>query len=76
MQVTVLAAGRGVRSVVLRLPMYVWGNGGSFFIPLNIGVAKEHGKALYILPGIQTMTQTCVRLLQCPQDLHDLQHRL
>ena len=75
MQVTVLAAGRGVRSVVLRLPMYAWGNGGSFFIPLNIGVAKEHGKALYILPGMQTMTQTCARLLHCLQDLRDLQHR-
>ena len=51
-QVTLLAAGKGVRSVVLRLPMYVWGNGGSYFIPLNIGVAKEHGKAYYILPGM------------------------
>lgn len=47
-----LAAGRGVRSSVLRLPMYVWGNGGSYFIPLNIEVAKEHGKAYYILPGV------------------------
>ncbi len=51
MQVTILAAGKGVRSVVLRLPMYVWGNGGSFFIPINIAAAKEHGKAHYILPG-------------------------
>ena len=46
-----LAAGKGVRSVVLRLPMYVWGNNGSYFIPLNIAVAKQHGKAFYILPG-------------------------
>ncbi len=33
--------------------MYVWGNAGSYFIPLNIGVAKEHGKSYYILPGMQ-----------------------
>ena len=46
-----LAAGRGVRSSVLRLPMYVWGNNGSYFIPLNIAAAKQHGKAHYILPG-------------------------
>ena len=52
-QATLLAAGRGVRASVLRLPMYVWGNSGSYFIPLNIGVAKEHGKAYYILPGVQ-----------------------
>lgn len=50
-QAAVLAAGKGVRSVVLRLPMYVWGSNGSYFIPLNIAVAKQHGKAFYILPG-------------------------
>ena len=31
--------------------MYVWGDNGSFFIPLNIAAAKQHGKAHYILPG-------------------------
>lgn len=31
--------------------MYVWGNGGSFFIPINIAAAKQHGRAHYILPG-------------------------
>ena len=41
-----------MRASVLRLPMYVWGNAGSYFIPLNIGVAKEHGKSYYILPGM------------------------
>ena len=51
LQAAVLAAGRGVRSSVLRLPMYVWGNNGSYFIPLNIAAAKHHGKAHYILPG-------------------------
>ena len=50
-QAAVLAAGKGVRSVVLRLPMYVWGNNGSYFIPLNIAVAKQHRSAFYILPG-------------------------
>lgn len=51
LQAAVVAAGRGVRASVLRLPMYVWGNNGSYFIPLNIAAAKQHGKAHYILPG-------------------------
>ena len=59
-----VAAGRGVRSSVLRLPMYVWGNNGSYFIPLNIAAAKQHGKAHYILPGwvstIAAMQHTCL----------------
>ena len=51
LQAAVVAAGRGVRSSVLRLPMYVWGNNGSYFIPLNIAAAKQHSKAHYLLPG-------------------------
>ena len=31
--------------------MYVWGHGGSFFLPCNLDVAKKHGKSYYILPG-------------------------
>ena len=46
-----LCAGKGVRVIVLRLPPYVWGNGGSFFIPLHIQSARDKGKAFYILPG-------------------------
>ncbi|EIE23314.1 NAD(P)-binding protein [Coccomyxa subellipsoidea C-169] len=51
-----LAAGKGVRIMVFRLPPYVWGNGGSFFIPLHLSAAREHSKAYYILPGTQ---KTC-----------------
>lgn len=59
-----LAAGRGVRSSVLRLPMYVWGNNGSYFIPLNIATAKQHGKAHYILPGWLTPSLQPVSMLE------------
>lgn len=46
-----LCAGKGVRVMVLRLAPYVWGNGGSFFIPLHLQAAHDKGKAFYILPG-------------------------
>ena len=65
-----MAAGRGVRSSVLRLPMYVWGNSGSYFIPLNIAAAKQHGKAHYMLPGwvstIAAKYYTCLTLACTP----------
>ena len=55
MQAALFAAAKGVRVMVFRLPPYVWGNGGSFFIPLHIQVARERGKAYYILPGESTI---------------------
>ncbi|CAL8465187.1 g4722 [Coccomyxa elongata] len=48
-----LCSGKGVRVMVMRLAPYVWGNGGSFFIPLHLQAARNKGKALYILPGTQ-----------------------
>ncbi len=42
--------------MVFRLPPYVWGNGGSFFIPLHLHAARERGKAYYILPGESQIT--------------------
>ena len=51
LQVALEAAGTGVRSIVLRLPAFVWGNGGSCFIPAQLEAAKKQGKAYYLLPG-------------------------
>ena len=45
------AAGHGVRSVVFRLPQYVWGHGGSLFILQQLDAARKLHKAYYILPG-------------------------
>ena len=50
-QATIDAAGKGVRSVVFRLPQYVWGHGGSFFIPHQLDTARKLRKAYYLLPG-------------------------
>ena len=47
----VRAAQQNIRSVVLRLPIYVYGHGGSQFIPLLINDAKQAGKARYVEPG-------------------------
>ena len=41
-----------------------WGNGGSCFIPEQIGTAKKYGKAYYILPGQHACTShapACLR---------------
>jgi hypothetical protein len=70
MQAALFAAAKGVRIMVFRLPPYVWGNGGSFFIPLHIQAARERGKAYYILPGESTIL--------CPKfdvqyTVHDIQ---
>ena len=45
------AAGKGVRTAVIRLPMFVWGNGGSVFICTQLATARKLGKAYYLLPG-------------------------
>ena len=42
---------KGVRSVVLRLPSFVYGRGGSSFVPFMIGQAQENGAANYIGAG-------------------------
>ena len=44
------AADRGVRSVVLRVPL-VYGRGGSFILPTLIGLARAAGAASYVGTG-------------------------
>jgi nucleoside-diphosphate-sugar epimerase len=45
------AAGRGVRAAVLRFPLYVYGNGGSVFVPWLIGQARTAGAVPYVGTG-------------------------
>lgn len=42
-----------VRSVALRLPFYVYGRGGSSFVPFLIEQAKQNGAAYYVGDGSQ-----------------------
>lgn len=42
---------KGIRSVVLRLPLFVYGRGGSSFAPILIGQAREAGAANYVGAG-------------------------
>lgn len=42
---------KGIRSVVLRLPLFVYGRGGSSFAPIMIGQAKAAGAANYVGAG-------------------------
>ncbi|MFN2460587.1 MAG: NAD-dependent epimerase/dehydratase family protein [Candidatus Velthaea sp.] len=46
----IAAAARGVRSVVVRVPL-VYGNGGSFIIPRLLGLARAEGCAHYVGTG-------------------------
>ncbi len=42
---------KGIRSVVLRLPLFVYGRGGSSFVPFIINQAKQSRAAKYIETG-------------------------
>ncbi len=42
---------KGVRSVVLRLPLFVYGRGGSSFVPFLISQARTAGAANYVGAG-------------------------
>lgn len=42
---------KGIRGIVLRLPLFVYGRGGSSFVPFVINQAKEIGSANYIESG-------------------------
>jgi len=42
---------KGIRSVVLRLPFFVYGRGGSSFVPFMIGQAQAAGAANYFGAG-------------------------
>lgn len=47
---------RNIRSVMMRLPLYVYGRGGSVFIPALIEAAKQNGAAYYVEPGDQKVS--------------------
>ncbi len=48
----ILRAGeRNIRSMALRLPIFIYGRGGSVFIPIFIKDAREAGVAHYVEPG-------------------------
>lgn len=47
---------KGVRSVVLRLPLLVYGRGGSSFVPLLIEQAKRAGAARYVGAGAEKVS--------------------
>lgn len=48
----VQASQRDIRSIVLRLPLYIYGRGGgTSYVPMRLQAAQETGVAHYILPG-------------------------
>jgi len=47
---------KGVRSIVLRLPLFVYGRGGSSFVPFMIKQAKQNGSANYIGSGAERVS--------------------
>jgi nucleoside-diphosphate-sugar epimerase len=47
---------KGIRSIVLRLPLFVYGRGGSSFVPFVIDQAKKNGAANYVEPGEQKVS--------------------
>lgn len=49
-------AARSIRSVMLRLSFYVYGRGGSVFLPALIPAAKQNGAAYYVGDGEQKVS--------------------
>lgn len=47
---------KGIRSIVIRLPLFVYGRRGSSFVPFVINQAKETGSANYIGSGEQKVS--------------------
>jgi nucleoside-diphosphate-sugar epimerase len=47
---------KGIRSIVLRLPLFVYGRGGSSFVPFMIRQAKDAEMANYIESGEQRVS--------------------
>ncbi|MBD2099480.1 SDR family oxidoreductase [Leptolyngbya sp. FACHB-261] len=45
------AAEQGIRSLVIRLPLFVYGRGGSVFIPMQMQAGKQTGVVHYIETG-------------------------
>jgi nucleoside-diphosphate-sugar epimerase len=44
-------ASQGIRVSTIRLAPFVYGRGGSFFAPMLMKFAAEHGSAFYVEPG-------------------------
>lgn len=42
---------KGIRSIVLRLPLFVYGRSGSAFVPFIINQTKQNGSANYVETG-------------------------
>ena len=42
---------KGIRSIVVRLPLFVYGRAGSSFVPFVINQAKKENSANYVEPG-------------------------
>ena len=47
---------KGIRGIVLRLPLFVYGRGGSSFVPFVINQAKKEKSANYVAPGEQKVS--------------------
>lgn len=47
---------RGIRSIVIRLPLFVYGRAGSTFVPFVINEAKKENSANYVEPGDQRVS--------------------
>lgn len=47
---------KGIRSIVLRLPLFVYGRGGSSFVPFVINQAKKENSANYVESGEQRVS--------------------
>ncbi len=47
---------KGIRGIVLRLPLFVYGRSGSSFVPFVINQAKQNGSANYVESGEQRVS--------------------
>ncbi len=47
---------KGVRAIVLRMPLFIYGRGGSGFVPYMIRQAKEKGSTNYIGDGTEMVS--------------------
>ncbi len=56
----IAGASRGVRSMAVRLPLLVYGYGGSVFLPMLIASARQRGVSAYIGDGTNRMSSVQV----------------
>jgi len=53
---TLQLSSKGIRSIVLRLPLFVYGRAGSSFVPFVIKQAKKENSANYVESGAQKVS--------------------